>query len=1022
MGCAGSKPHANQNSVSSPQKGFIIFNEKTVEYIKANEADLRRVLKERCEHKLFAPATTTGTNKKKSADESQQQQNQQPCVQSVDQAKCLDAAIDSVLRYACNDFDIDNFRSSNHLSMKQIRKDIMKKHDSHANKQIPDMVFYKKALNAAIDEFGVVMQEKFVDINDFKVEAKATNVVASGEADKSLVEQQQQQQQQASVEADEAENTDEQNVSENSVSLKTALEIARQNFYMGKSSMVCVTKAGGYVVKEIDDPEKDQQESQPQPQSSSQVQEIQAVVDAPPQAQTTQALDLSFKADDQHVPQQISVDDVDISATFKTIDAVTTADAAGSKQASKGAESSSLSAKSKGSSGKSASKKTKEELKKARDEEERQKEEQRKAKEEEERRHKEEQKKAKEQEKKAKEEAEKRQKDEQRKAKEEKKAKEEAEKRQKEEQRKAKEEEERRVKEEQKKAKEQEKKAKLEQKKNKKTNSKAVQSPAKSDNKVIKADGDGGQDADHSKAAAVIVAAVVAGASSTIQEEMLQHQQQQQQQKSSVDILDAMLVGNFVCECQVECQSQLAQVNTQLVEIVKSATINPNDDDDNTTSLNKAKSVVKALNGCKHFESFDKGLHECLVDLEKRLSSTDDVDASFKKDLSDLLVKIAATNVNPSDTDATDLKKEIAISILNVGEVLAKTIDRYTDDVNNTCQQSTACSVVGDNQQNELTTHDANDVSITSPSDLVSSSADSTPCKQRDTVQDDMAFIVRGAESTLSNHLSYYTTNGQDESTQLPASVNHEEYTISADVDGNHVETHVVKEYVNTIIDNANESLVDDDGNVTGEQKQKIECHVVHTTTTTTVITSTNGVSRLSIDEDILNKLEEVDKKVKYLNETCSENDDDDDNGCEESANADEPVDNDDDLFKPAAARNQLQEEIKQITNVIQDLVQSMNGTDHPEINGSDQQKSRSERKSSTGSNIPVRKSLGIDAKQQQQNNASNVEFDDEPSNDLDSPVDVCNTSATTDPSPNPKINGKKNKNKKSKSKLPVKQ
>jgi hypothetical protein len=38
---------------------------------------------------------------------------------------------------------------------------------------------------------------------------------------------------------------------EESLKLKEALELARQNFYKGKMSMVCLTKAGGYVVKEI---------------------------------------------------------------------------------------------------------------------------------------------------------------------------------------------------------------------------------------------------------------------------------------------------------------------------------------------------------------------------------------------------------------------------------------------------------------------------------------------------------------------------------------------------------------------------------------------------------------------------------------------------------------------------------------------------------------------------------------------------------------------------------------------------
>ena len=68
MGCAGSKPHSiipsatslhhpHHHHVNSPQKGFILFNEKTIEYIKANENELRDIIKSRCEQKLFSNKT-----------------------------------------------------------------------------------------------------------------------------------------------------------------------------------------------------------------------------------------------------------------------------------------------------------------------------------------------------------------------------------------------------------------------------------------------------------------------------------------------------------------------------------------------------------------------------------------------------------------------------------------------------------------------------------------------------------------------------------------------------------------------------------------------------------------------------------------------------------------------------------------------------------------------------------------------------------------------------------------------------
>ncbi len=100
------------------------------------------------------------------------------------------------------------------------------------------------------------------------------------------------------------------------------------------------------------------------------------------------------------------------------------------------------------------------------------------------------------------------------------------------------------------------------------------------------------------------------------------------------------------------------------------------------------------------------------------------------------------------------------------------------------------------------------------------------------------------------------------------------------------------------------------------------------------------GSKRMSLDEELFYHLEEVDKKVKYMNETCSENEDDDE---EENDEADfdydpelENANDDERLFHPrtpAKIKNDikshrsadLQNEIKQISNVIQDLVQTIN-------------------------------------------------------------------------------------------------
>ncbi len=110
----------------------------------------------------------------------------------------------------------------------------------------------------------------------------------------------------------------------------------------------------------------------------------------------------------------------------------------------------------------------------------------------------------------------------------------------------------------------------------------------------------------------------------------------------------------------------------------------------------------------------------------------------------------------------------------------------------------------------------------------------------------------------------------------------------------------------------------------------------------TVEVSSSLSCNRMSLDEELFYHLEEVDKKVKYMNETCSEDEggDDDDDLDDENFDYDESVElengNDERLFHPrtpakikSEVRNNravdLHEEIKQISNVIQDLVQTIN-------------------------------------------------------------------------------------------------
>lgn len=189
----------------------------------------------------------------------------------------IDSAVDYVLKYALNDFDIENFKSSNHLSMKQIRKDIMKKNNSVSSlsklnnslsmnnavntsatlsskcstltQKSYDASFYKHALNTAIDEFGLFVQENFIVINEFQAAkpqvliakiSSSTTPECPGATEEKADEEARIKQ---TTETDDAE----------ALKLKEALEVARHNFYKGKLSMVCLTKTGGYVVKEVKD-------------------------------------------------------------------------------------------------------------------------------------------------------------------------------------------------------------------------------------------------------------------------------------------------------------------------------------------------------------------------------------------------------------------------------------------------------------------------------------------------------------------------------------------------------------------------------------------------------------------------------------------------------------------------------------------------------------------------------------------------------------------------------------------------
>jgi hypothetical protein len=371
MGCAGSKPsllNHSANHANSPQKGFIIFNAKTIEYIKAHENELKLKIKEKCDQKLFANKTIKLKNKKLKLEEQQQQQqheNGDTASTSTAQDSLLnstlanhekevatvDLAIDLVLKYVAEDFDIENFKSNtNHLSLKQIKKDILKKYNniplsalplsssSSANttgsengktntlssttkSQVVDSGFYKKALTTAIDEFGAVIQEQFILIADFKVldETKKTveNQEAVDEESKIKVVESHERNDIPIIDDSEVDNSGEQ-----TYTLKEALEQARHNFYGGKKSMVLMTKRGRYILRDAPIVADTSQTEDTTTTTTNVNDDDDNLLVTPIKPKTVTMFDTETrKTSKVAIAPEINIEDVDISATFKIIEA-----------------------------------------------------------------------------------------------------------------------------------------------------------------------------------------------------------------------------------------------------------------------------------------------------------------------------------------------------------------------------------------------------------------------------------------------------------------------------------------------------------------------------------------------------------------------------------------------------------------------------------------------------------------------------------------------------------------------------
>lgn len=854
MGCAGSKPHHllsssikdhHHHHANSPQKGFILFNAKTIEYLKANESEIKLKLVDRCDQKLLKSIPQSASSKSllsnarrtllsSSSQHSNMIDPSLPSSPSSSKETSIDSAVDYVLKYAINDFDIENFKSSNHLSMKQIRKDIMKKNSSSSklnislstsntngalttsnhpsktqtlnSKDFKDFTlankasssgFYKQALNTAIDEFGLFIQENFIVINEFDAKKFENNPIIVEE----LVETQKQEDTPEITEPPveiPACTTDEEELK-----LKEALELARQNFYKGKMSMVCLNKKGGYVVKEVKEQTDDL-----------------VVV----QSWTSDSQSASSSSRFQVTPS-IKIEDVD--NFTKSVSNVSV------------------------------------------------------------------------------------------------------------------------------------KSLQIE-----KSGNDAI-------NEFLSVKNDLGQLLNET-----IELIVKYSTKSVNSQEITEIDpmidnliENLEKSKNVIEILKLIEEKDFdlIDEKLVQSSLNLDYVNKEfktyllILEDSLQEQIKVNSEEIVQTLSNKNKEIIR---------------------------NVDQIDTL----ISNLPKKLFTSKALPHPTDANqttstdtpiDIKKEIAFSILNVGEVLAKTIDYYSlDSKSGHPEELNELIKISENQGSM---HININTPLSSPSVSSSSSISPVqdPIKRKDSIKEDIAYLVEEMSVNMNTQINYldeyerHQAKLKDHNTEVihhlvdsscilenkldtePKSCSSSSDILSSNNDD--VSNMLVQEFISNIIESATHKLEE---NTSAFQK------------------------RMSLDEELLYQLEEVDKKVKYMNETCSENEGDEDDLDDENFDYDESVEfenaNDERLFhprRPAKIKSDLRqnraidlhEEIKQISNVIQDLVQTINVRNNgsvDEINlkndadsedGSVTRKSVGSRRSgafSNSSNIPIRQKV----------------------------------------------------------------
>jgi len=300
--------------------------------------------------------------------------------------------------------------------------------------------------------------------------------------------------------------------------------------------------------------------------------------------------------------------------------------------------------------------------------------------------------------------------------------------------------------------------------------------------------------------------------------------------------------------------------------------------------------------------------------------------------------------INNEQMPEIDIKKELAISILNVGEILAKTIDHCCNEETITTPVETESNeihvdiIVSSHQDEEEKVEqkvnkqesatEASGSSISSMSSPSVSTSSMSPSGSISPVQKQTEQQVSGEDLIETKSPQRSNINLVEENMELI-----EKFKCVAQDKMDHLSE--ISYLVNEISADNQRSMkyiVETDSSSDINQQQN-QSHSV--TFRSEKSLETNTSKRMSLDEELFYHLEEVDKKVKYMNETCSENeDDDDDENDDEDYDFDPELENVDDerLFHPrtpAKIKNDiksnrnadLQNEIKQISNVIQGII-----------------------------------------------------------------------------------------------------